>query len=272
MSYQNSKNLGERRFEPKRPYEFALTLQAWGQMLAACEATKDINVRWKRDHAVIFLGGALGLRVGECCILERKHFRDLSEHDRCSLPTLKQSERISFVCKNPECIGRKCKVRSDKAGQQHPCPRCGKLSYVAHPKWKPHVGILEKDVNIIESATSNYILNYIDVHMRPDQRWLFEGRSQGKHIASGSANRIFNSYLLAAGLNPKISYHSLRHLRGVRLWSTLNDLKAVQHGLRHKSMSASQIYADLDEDKRQAYKKQLDDGALDPLKPKRRAQ
>ena len=271
--YQNSKNLGDRRWDKKAPFEFALPQEAWASMLAACERVRDVNPLWRRDHAAIFLGGALGLRVGETCLLERNNFRDLQQHDVCYIPTLKQSERIPFACKHTDAngnpCGRKCRVQSSRADQDFPCPRCGKLSRVARPKGKVHTGILEKPVEIIEAPTSNYILDYIESHMRPDQRWLFEGRSKGYHMASGSMGRIFNSYLLEAGLNPKLSYHSLRHLRGVRVWSTLKDMKAVQHALRHKSIAASQIYADIDADKRKAYKEQLEDGAFDPFKKRR---
>lgn len=271
--YANSKNLGDRRWEKKRPFEFALPQEAWASMLAACERQRDINPLWKRDHAAIFLGGALGLRVGETCLLERKNFRDLSEHDIVYLPTLKQSERIPFACLHVDAdgkpCGRKCRVRHDRVDTDHNCPRCGKPSKVPRPKGKIHTGILEVPVEIVESQTANYILDFVENHMRPDQRWLFEGRGQDDHMVDRSMGRVFNTYVLEAGLNPKLSYHSLRHLRGVRVWSMLKDMKAVQHALRHKNIAASQIYADIDADKKRAYREALEDGALDPLKKKR---
>jgi integrase len=86
-------------------------------------------------------------------------------------------------------------------------------------------------------------------------RWLFpstDSQRRGGHISLRQANRLFKRVVLAAGLNPKFSYHALRHYRGLRLWQSTRDMKFVQLQLRHASMRHTPRYVHMDEKSRVA--------------------
>lgn len=227
---------------------------------------------WRRDYALIFLSGALGMRVGEVCLFERRHF-DI-EHDVIHAPTLKQSEKITFICpKNMadgSACGRKSRVRLSAAGKEHKCYRCGQTSKVQELRpGQVDKGVAEVDIDIIEPKTAAFIINCLDEWMRPDQRWLFEGRDN-YHLSKGHARRIFNTHAVAAGLDPNISFHSLRHHRGVTVYSLFKDTILCRDALRHKDVATTQIYAALDQEQKQTYREKLNEKAFDPLKKLRK--
>ena len=241
----------------------AITVDQWKSVLQAIEDSEMQNRQWERDYAIVFLGGALGMRVGEICLYERKHFRDFEKHDIIHAPTLKQSEKIQFTCHHCE---RVCRVKLDMSGKEFKCSKCNKTGRVPEVKSKTVDGIPEVDIDMVEPETSGFILDYLKNKMRKDQRFLFEGRTKGYHISSGHVNRIFNTFASAAGLDPQISFHSLRHCRGVRVYSLFKDMVACKLALRHKNIATTQIYANLDQEQLQRYKAKLSETAFDPMK------
>lgn len=56
------------------------------------------------------------------------------------------------------------------------------------------------------------------------------------------ARKVFKHYAKLAGLNPKLSFHSLRHFRGVQLWAATKDIQLVREGLRHTRLSSTEVY------------------------------
>lgn len=73
---------------PKSSLETAVTEPQWRQILEAIESTKDeFNKNWKRDYTAIYLGYMFALRLSECSILERDHFKNLEKDDTVDLPT-----------------------------------------------------------------------------------------------------------------------------------------------------------------------------------------
>ncbi len=216
MSYLQSKGLTSKQRNKRAPAgEAAITEPQWRQLLEAAEASKDrFNRHWKRDYAAIFLGYLFALRLGECVVLERKHFETLEKHDTVQLPVPDSDEGVDFP--------------------------------------------------LIEESTSSYILDYIDNHMRPDQRWLFESRP-GFHISPSYLTRVFNTYAKEIGLGPKYAWQSLRHGRGFRLWSILHDLSMVAKSLRCNIRSAAR-YATLDAEAEKEYRKTLNKLAFNPLR------
>lgn len=274
--YIGSKSIGRTQRGVKKPRVLlTVTADQWESVLQAIE-DDTTNLHQIRDYALVFLGAALGMRRGEICLYERKHFRDLDKYDVIYVPTLKQSEKIQFTCQqrtvDGDRCGRKCRVKLSSAGQKHRCFRCGKESDV--PDLLPgqtSEGVVEVPVDIVEPQTVGFIFDYLENHMRPDQRFLFETKP-GYHISAGHVNRIFNTYSVAAGLDPKISFHSLRHNRGVKLYTMFKDMKLCQNGLRHKNIATTQIYADLDQEAKDHYREELAKKAFDPLKKRRKQQ
>lgn len=272
MAYTLNKGVGRSQKKPRSV--LSVTDDQWKDMLQAVEDSKDVNPNWQRDYAIIFLGAALGMRVGEIILLERRHFEDMDQYDVIHLPTLKQSEKVQFICRGTnvrgEPCGRKVRVKVSSAGKPHECYRCGHISEVPEPRSGNHSssGVVEVDIEIVEPQTVGFILDYLANEMRPDQRFLFEGK-KGYHLSSGHCNRIFNTYAGRAGLDPKISFHSLRHNRGVKVYSLFKDMVLCKQALRHKDVATTQIYADLDNEQRMRYREELSRKAFDPLKKRR---
>ncbi len=276
MIYTNCKKVGRTQDRGKKPKSLkSVTIEQWQAMLQAVEDSAHENENWQRDYALIFLGASLGMRVGEIILFERRHFADLEKYDVIHIPTLKQSEKIQFVCpgttvKGERC-GRKSCVKLSSAGKPHRCYCCGETNIVPDVKGtRTHAGIVEIDVDIVEEKTVMFILDYLDT-LPPEQSLLFEGRKK-KPMSSGHANRIFNTFVCRAGIDPRVSFHSLRHNRGVRIYSRFKDLVLCKDALRHKNVATTQIYADLDQEQKDRYRKELNKEAFDPLKKRRSKQ
>jgi integrase len=89
MEYVRSKGVGRSAQRGSQ----VLSEGQWRAMLSAVKKTATHNENWRRDYAAIFLGYQLGLRIGEVCILERRHFENLEKHDTLRLPVFQQRER-----------------------------------------------------------------------------------------------------------------------------------------------------------------------------------
>lgn len=261
LRYIQGKGLPHRGQQSKTDTDKYLTQEQVSTVLSCIENSKGEpawNPRWRRDHAAIYLAYMLGLRIGETCLLERLHFDDIDRTDTARVPTLKQRVTISHAC--PQCK-RRVRVRADRAGQDFQCMKCGSHSGLPESNGSPPVQSRDKELPFIEEQVLVYIREYLSLHMRPEQRWLFEGRG-GEHISSAHLQRIFATYTMSAGLSPLYSWHSLRHGRGVRVYSQFRDLVFTRDALRHKDIKTAQIYARLDPERRAEYKKALERGAL----------
>lgn len=270
MFYVNSKKLEHRGQVRKASSERVMQDCDWVKMLDACEASSGQNAKWQRDWAIIFLGCALGMRRGEVRLFKRKDFDDLQEHNVIHVPTLKQSERITYVCENKDCVTLKGKrtsyrLKASAAGEQHECSKCWTIGTVPKPKNKLVTGVVYRDVDVVEPKTVDFIFDYLDEQMRPDQTYLFEGR-RGQPVSEGHVNCIFNTYCIKAEINPKLSFHSLRHNRGMKVYTMFHDFKAVQSALRQKDIKSAGWYATHDEEAKREMREALNAKAFDPLK------
>lgn len=65
---------------------------------------------------------------------------------------------------------------------------------------------------------------------------------QGKPLTNRTAWGAFKRTVKRAGLDPRLSPHSLRHAAGMRIWKREKDLLKVQKVLRHANMKTSENY------------------------------
>jgi len=77
-----------------------------------------------------------------------------------------------------------------------------------------------------------------------DSKVLFANK-HGKRLSTRSVRRKMDKYLVAAGLDPAISPHTLRHSFATHMLNNGADLRSVQELLGHQSISTTQVYTHL---------------------------
>jgi len=103
-------------------------------------------------------------------------------------------------------------------------------------------------------AIRDYLANPEGGPRRGEPNALFVNARDGRRLTARSVGRIVRSYCALAGLDSRISPHSLRHSFATHMLANGADIRSVQELLGHENLSTTQIYTHLShEHLRQAY-------------------
>ena len=121
------------------------------------------------------------------------------------------------------------------------------LSEVIHIRGK---GKKER-ITPISSSALQAIQHYMEYRTKRaqhnghfDSKVLFVNK-HGHRLSTRSVRRKMDKYLKAAGLDPAISPHTLRHSFATHMLNNGADLRSVQELLGHQSLSTTQVYTHL---------------------------
>jgi integrase/recombinase XerD len=108
----------------------------------------------------------------------------------------------------------------------------------------------------------NALRSYLDdlrprlVAAAPDAPWVFVSRG-GKVLTRVMLWILVKKYVRRAGINPKVSPHTLRHSFATHLLAGGADLRTVQELLGHASIRTTQRYTHVDRDRLRAIHRQF---------------
>lgn len=104
-----------------------------------------------------------------------------------------------------------------------------------YPELKPYL------INYLENVRSKWVLNR-------DNKYVFVNQ-RGNKITSRGVQYILNKVVDGSGLNMKIHPHMFRHSFATHLLDNGADLRIVQELLGHSSLSTTQIYVHVTQEK-----------------------
>lgn len=97
-------------------------------------------------------------------------------------------------------------------------------------------------------------------------KWLFPGGRVGRHLTERSVQKVFKRAARKAGIEKKVSVHSLRHAFATHLLEAGTDIRFIQKLLGHKSTKTTEIYTKVSKQSLQRIRSPLDrlgDGGLE---------
>jgi integrase len=252
-SYRAKKGLKSAKVKKSDRVKYLLPSEV-GRILNSVERTAGLtDAQRRRDHCMIYCGYYLGMRAGEVGIMKRRALRDL-DAGVVYIQTLKQANEARISCKD---CNRKYRVKYGRGAREMGdyCPKCQCYNPLPDDASREPP---EVEVRIMEKGVAKYLRQYMKDTPR-GQEFMFTSLTRKNiQLTPRHLNRIFSTYCAKAGLSPKISFHALRHGRGVVVWEATHDLKFLQECMRHKSLNSSEIYMHISPGKLTEYKGKLD--------------
>ena len=90
-------------------------------------------------------------------------------------------------------------------------------------------------------------------------RWLFPGDRPGRHLTTRSVQRIVKNAAAAAGIEKRVTAHTLRHSFATHLLEGGTNLRIIQELLGHQSSRTTQIYTHVAQSTIESVRSPLDD-------------
>ncbi len=88
--------------------------------------------------------------------------------------------------------------------------------------------------------------------------WLFPGQNPVNHLTSRQLSRIFHDARQAAGIDKKVSLHTLRHCFATHLLEQKVDIRVIQVLLGHAKLNTTAHYSQVDSTTLKAVKSPLE--------------
>ena len=76
-----------------------------------------------------------------------------------------------------------------------------------------------------------------------DGGWLFPGRDPLESLTTRQLNRAVHAAALAAGIDKRVSMHTLRHSFATHLLEQKVDIRVIQVLLGHQKLDTTALYA-----------------------------
>lgn len=95
-------------------------------------------------------------------------------------------------------------------------------------------------VTLLSVVASDYLVHYLELYA--PKVWVFEGPG-GKQYGASSVNKIIYANAARAGIQKKVSAHTLRHSFATHMLEHGTDLRYIQSLLGHESSRTTERYA-----------------------------
>lgn len=96
---------------------------------------------------------------------------------------------------------------------------------------------------LLSEAAMKVVQSYIEQQKNTSAAaWLFPGQYSGSHITIRTVQKIFEQCAANAGIQKKLSIHSLRHSFATHLLEGGTDIRYIQELLGHQSSRTTEIY------------------------------
>lgn len=94
---------------------------------------------------------------------------------------------------------------------------------------------------VLSQRLLEHLRNYWRL-VRPQDDWLFPGRTKEGHASRETASKVFRQAATVAGIAPHVPPHSLRHSFATHLIEAGTDVTVVKALLGHSSLRTTEIY------------------------------